>query len=128
MGADETDFAQHAHAHGNGPRQVHTRSHGSECDVEMKGGNNDKWNDDDEESDVEMEVEEMEEGWGERHTELWIEFMKERQDRGVSKDTWQMVSVARDIWSNHFDPVYVGADERVGVAARTFHSDDRCRL
>lgn len=30
-------------------------------------------------------------GWGNEHTEWWLEYMREKGGRGVSKDTWQMV-------------------------------------
>lgn len=30
-------------------------------------------------------------GWTRRHTEMWLEYMKARDDVAVSKDTWQMV-------------------------------------
>lgn len=30
-------------------------------------------------------------GWGNEHTEWWLEYMREKGGRGVSKDTWQML-------------------------------------
>lgn len=41
----------------------------------------------DDEEDVDMDVE----GWTREHTEMWLEYMKVRDDVAVSKDTWQMV-------------------------------------
>ncbi|KAF8550649.1 defective in Cullin neddylation protein 1 [Imleria badia] len=41
----------------------------------------------DEEEDVNMD----QEGWTKEHTEMWLEYMKARDDFAVSKDTWQML-------------------------------------
>ncbi|KAG8215191.1 Cullin binding-domain-containing protein [Butyriboletus roseoflavus] len=42
----------------------------------------------DDEEDVDMDVGQ---GWTREHTEMWLEYMKARDDVAVSKDTWQMV-------------------------------------
>lgn len=44
--------------------------------------------DDEEDEDVDMDVGP---GWTREHTEMWLEYMKVRDDVAVSKDTWQMV-------------------------------------
>lgn len=44
----------------------------------------------DEEEDVDMDVGQ---GWTREHTEMWLEYMKVRDDVAVSKDTWQMVRI-----------------------------------
>ena len=33
-----------------------------------------------------------EEGWKEEYTQWWFDFLNEKGGKGVSKDTWQMVS------------------------------------
>ena len=38
---------------------------------------------------------EHEEGWSHKHTQWWFEFLESSGVKGVSKDVWQMVSVAR---------------------------------
>ena len=38
---------------------------------------------------------EHEEGWSDKHTQWWFEFLESSGVKGVSKDVWQMVSVAR---------------------------------
>lgn len=30
-------------------------------------------------------------GWTEKHTQLWYDFLKEKNIKGISKDTWSMV-------------------------------------
>jgi len=42
----------------------------------------------DDEEDVDMD---HGQGWTREHTEMWLEYMKARDDIAVSKDTWQMV-------------------------------------
>ena len=36
-----------------------------------------------------------EEGWKEDYTQWWFDFLNQRGGKGVSKDTWQMVSALR---------------------------------
>jgi DCN1-like protein 1/2 len=38
-------------------------------------------------------------GWTEEHTQLWYDFLKEKNIKGISKDTWSM---ARPIFSLSF--------------------------
>ncbi|KAI6160349.1 defective in Cullin neddylation protein 1 [Pisolithus thermaeus] len=45
-------------------------------------------------TDVDMEDEESDDdgnGWSEKHTEWWFEFLRVKGSKGVSKDTWQML-------------------------------------
>ena len=42
----------------------------------------------DDEEDVDMDYGQ---GWTKEHTEMWLEYMRTRDDVAVSKDTWQMV-------------------------------------
>ena len=49
--------------------------------------------DEDEDGDQSMEDANDEEGWTPRHTDLWFEYLNEKGGKGVSKDTWMMVSV-----------------------------------
>lgn len=42
----------------------------------------------DDEEDVDMD---RGQGWTKEHTEMWLLYMKTRDDVAVSKDTWQMV-------------------------------------
>ncbi|KAH7882049.1 defective in Cullin neddylation protein 1 [Phlebopus sp. FC_14] len=39
--------------------------------------------------DVDMDEDE---GWQSQHTEFWLEFMRQKGGKGVSKDTWQMLT------------------------------------
>ena len=32
-----------------------------------------------------------EDGWQDKHTQWWFEFLEEKKLKGVSKDVWQMV-------------------------------------
>ncbi|KAL4071587.1 Cullin binding-domain-containing protein [Scleroderma yunnanense] len=63
-------------------RDVRYRNnHYQDADIDMDG----------ESEDEDEKDEDREEGWGNEHTEWWLEYMRERGGRGVSKDTWQMV-------------------------------------
>ncbi|KAI6113597.1 Cullin binding-domain-containing protein [Pisolithus croceorrhizus] len=45
-------------------------------------------------TDIDMEDEESDDdgnGWTEKHTEWWFEFLRVKGSKGVSKDTWQML-------------------------------------
>jgi hypothetical protein len=46
-------------------------------------------------------------GWTEEHTQLWYEFLKEKNVKGISKDTWSM---ARPICSSYLSLYPDGAD------------------
>ena len=43
----------------------------------------------DDDDDVDMSDEE---GWKDEYTQWWFEFLDEKNVKGISKDTWQMVS------------------------------------
>ncbi|KAL4077487.1 potentiating neddylation domain-containing protein [Scleroderma citrinum] len=64
-------------------RDVRYRNnHYQDADIDMDG----------ESEDEDEKDEDREEGWGNEHTEWWLEYMRERGGRGVSKDTWQMLA------------------------------------
>ena len=73
----------------------------------------------DEESDGEDEESEDGEGWGDQHTEWWLEYMREKGGKGVSKDTWQMVRF-------HCIHLFVYVDD-LWTACR-FRPGDRCKV
>lgn len=39
-------------------------------------------------------MEGIDDGWQDEHTQWWFEFLTEKKVKGVSKDVWQMVSLA----------------------------------
>jgi len=55
--------------------------------------------DDDDEEDQSMEDNlALTQGWSDKHTEWWFEFLSEKGGRGISRDTWTMfISFARTI-------------------------------
>lgn len=36
----------------------------------------------------------VEDGWNDKHTKLWLEYLTEKGGKGVSKDTWTMVTTS----------------------------------
>lgn len=61
----------------------------SSSDVDIRHDNNHC-----DDTDVDMEDKESDDagnGWSEKHTEWWFEFLRVKGSKGVSKDTWQML-------------------------------------
>ena len=67
-------------------------------------------------------------GWTEEHTQLWYGFLKEKNIKGISKDTWSMVRPNPFFCSSSFDLSGWGWHGELWCVVSRFLAHDRCKL